>query len=276
MFLPIIREKEMNEENRKIMCPKFQVLNVRVSAISPEQVVETIRGWIEEKKTRYINIINVATIMCCVDSPELTDIVNNSSLTIPDGMPLVFLGKLAGLNAKRCYGPDIMLDIIKDGVSYGYKHFFYGNKMEVLNMLEDSLKEMFKDIKIVGKIPSPFRPETDEEKKEFTKIIDESGADIVWVGSGTPLHDYWSAEYSTRLNSAVIIPVGGAFNVHAGNVKQAPRWMMNIGMEWFFRLCIEPKRLWRRYIIGNTRFILLLLKQIITKKPAPLGRVENG
>ncbi len=265
----------MNTNHSKIKerhPPRFQVLNVQVSALTPLQLLTIVAEWIKERSTHYINVFAVANVLSCIDDPQIADIANNSGLTLPDGMPLVFLGKRAGLAVERCYGPDMMLKIMDDGLARGYKHFFYGCTNEVLDMLEKNLCDKFDGIKIVGKIPSPFRPETDEEISQYTKQINKSMADIVWVGNGTPLQDYWVSEYRPRLNASVLIAVGAAFDFHAGNVKQAPRWMMKAGLEWFFRLCAEPRRLWRRYIIGNTRFIFLLMKQVITKKPAPLGK----
>ena len=261
---------------RKLTIPRFQILNTQISALTPPQLLTIVAGWIKEQSKHYINVFTVDSILKCVDSPTLADIANNSSLTIPDGMPLVFLGKRAGFNVERCYGPDMMLKIMENDFErgYNYKHFFYGCTDDVLEKLESNLRRKFPEIKIVGKIAPPFRPLTDKETISYSKQINESKADIVWCGLGTPKQDYWISNFRAKLDAPILIAVGAAFNFHAGNVKQAPRWMMRCGLEWFFRLCMEPKRLWRRYIIGNTRFIFLLLKQIVTKKPAPLGRIK--
>ncbi|MDD3276571.1 MAG: WecB/TagA/CpsF family glycosyltransferase [Kiritimatiellales bacterium] len=145
-------------------------------------------------------------------------------------------------------------------------HFFYGATDEVLAQLKTNLLEKFPNLQIAGMVSPPFRPLTEAEKDEMTELINTSGADIVWCGLGTPKQDYWVAEFRPRLNAAAILAVGAAFNFHAGHVLQAPRWMMKSGLEWLFRLGAEPKRLWRRYLIGNPRFILLTWRQICRAK----------
>ncbi|MDD3277045.1 MAG: WecB/TagA/CpsF family glycosyltransferase, partial [Kiritimatiellales bacterium] len=145
-------------------------------------------------------------------------------------------------------------------------HFFYGATDEVLAQLRTNLLEKFPGLHIAGMYSPPFRPLTDAEKDEVEEMINVSGADIVWCGLGTPKQDYWVAEFRPRLNAAAILAVGAAFNFHAGHVLQAPRWMMKSGLEWLFRLSVEPKRLWRRYIIGNPRFICLVFGQFMHRK----------
>lgn len=142
-------------------------------------------------------------------------------------------------------------------------HFFYGATDEVLEQLKENLLKKFPHLQIAGMYSPPFRPLTEAEKDEVTELINASGADIVWCGLGTPKQDYWVAEFRPRLNCAAILAVGAAFNFHAGHVVQAPRWMMKGGLEWLFRLCVEPKRLWRRYLIGNPRFVMLVIGQLL-------------
>jgi N-acetylglucosaminyldiphosphoundecaprenol N-acetyl-beta-D-mannosaminyltransferase len=142
-------------------------------------------------------------------------------------------------------------------------HFFYGATDEVLDQLKANLLEKFPDLQIAGMYSPPFRPLTEAEKDAVAERINASGAEIVWCGLGTPKQDYWVAEFRPRLNCAAILAVGAAFNFHAGHVVQAPRWMMRSGLEWLFRLGAEPKRLWRRYLIGIPRFIGLVAGQLL-------------
>jgi N-acetylglucosaminyldiphosphoundecaprenol N-acetyl-beta-D-mannosaminyltransferase len=137
-------------------------------------------------------------------------------------------------------------------------HFFYGATDEVLAQLKTNLLKKFPSLQIAGMVSPPFRPLTEAEKEEMSELINASGADIVWCGLGTPKQDYWVAEFRPRLNAFAILAVGAAFNFHAGEVRQSPRWMMRSGLEWLFRLLVEPKRLWRRYLIGNPRFVCLV------------------
>jgi N-acetylglucosaminyldiphosphoundecaprenol N-acetyl-beta-D-mannosaminyltransferase len=145
-------------------------------------------------------------------------------------------------------------------------HFFYGATDEVLEQLKVNLMEKFPGLQIAGMYAPPFRPLTCSEQDQVAEMINASGADIVWCGLGTPKQDYWVAEFRPRLHCAAILAVGAAFNFHAGHVKQAPRWMMKSGLEWVFRLCSEPKRLWRRYIIGNPRFLMLTWRQFLSRE----------
>jgi N-acetylglucosaminyldiphosphoundecaprenol N-acetyl-beta-D-mannosaminyltransferase len=122
------------------------------------------------------------------------------------------------------------------------------------------LKQRFPQLRIAGSYAPPFRPPTDDEEAAIVSQINASGADIVWCGLGTPRQDYWVANMRNRLNSSAVLAVGAAFNFHSGHVRQAPRWMMHTGLEWMFRLAMEPRRLWRRYLVGNPRFLYLLWK----------------
>jgi len=142
----------------------------------------------------------------------------------------------------------------------GYTHYFYGGSTDVLAKLNDRLRQQFPRLRIAGMYAPPFRPLTDAEENEVVNKINVVHPDIVWCGLGTPKQDYWVYRFRPRLEAAALIAVGAAFNFHAGQVRQAPRWMMRCGLEWLFRLCMEPRRLWRRYLIGNPRFLWLLWK----------------
>lgn len=265
-------------EHAHDIIPRFNVLGIRLSGITLEDSVKTIlRFATDGGKHRYVCIFAVESVLKSYDIPKLATIANHADLTLCDGMPLVFIGRKFGkINMNRCYGPDVMIKTIADGCATGIKHFFYGGvSEEAVEKLEDKLREKFPDIKIAGHYVPPFRDLTDDEKSDVIKKINASGADIVWVGIGTPRQDYWVGEYSQRVNAPVLIAVGAAFNFHAGTVPQAPRWMMRNGLEWLFRLYAEPRRLWRRYLIGNPRFLLLLMKQLLTGKPEKLGAWQS-
>jgi len=231
--------------------------------ITLDQTVEAVAGWVKNGKKNYMHVCTTQTVLECRDAPDLSARVNNSALNVPDGMPLVWLGKLHKHNVDRVYGPDLMLAICKYGLSRNYRHFLYGSTPEVLNKLVEQLRESFSGIVISGQFAPPFRKLSDEEKQDITQTINNSKSDIVWVCLGTPQQDYWVADFREHLDAPVLIPVGAAFNFHSGSVKQAPRWMMHCGLEWFFRLLMEPRRLWKRYLLGNPRFAFLALAQLI-------------
>lgn len=254
--------------------PRFSVLDVHLTATRLERAVDRVIEYARDAAgRRYVCVFAVDSVLKSHDNPRLAEIANASAMTLCDGMPLVFLGrKFAKADMSRCYGPDVMLGVTDRGRAAGLRHFYYGGADErTVELLQKNLEEKFPGVNIVGHYVPPFRPLTAEEKADVIKRIDESGADVVWVGIGTPKQDEWASEMRPLLKAPVLVAVGAAFNFHAGTVSQAPLWMRRSGLEWFYRLCAEPRRLWKRYIIGNPRFVFLVLKQLITGKPAPLG-----
>ena len=253
--------------------PRFSILDVRLTGVRIERAVEAILDFAADGGRHYVCIFAVDSLLRCWDIPRLAEVANASDMTLCDGMPLVFIGrKFAKLDMNRCYGPDVMLKTIEAGCARGFKHFFYGGDCEeTVRKLEENLRAKFPGMKVAGHYVPPFRDLTQEERTEVVNQINASGADFVWVGIGTPRQDYWVSDYRPLLKAPVLLAVGAAFNFHAGTVPQAPRWMMRCGLEWLFRLAAEPKRLWRRYLIGNPRFIMLVLRQLLTRRPAPLG-----
>lgn len=245
---------------------RVPVLNVGISAITLPEAVHIIGDWITRKQRHYVNVCTTHTVLECYDAPALRDIVNGSGLATPDGMPLVWLGKLYGQHVERVYGPDLMLALCESGQARGYRHFLYGGAAGVPEVLAAKLEARFPAIQIVGTYSPPFRPLSESEEHDIVAMIDASEADIVWVGLGTPKQDYWVAKFRPLLQAPVLIAVGAAFDFHAGRIKQAPRWMQRSGLEWFFRLTQDPRRLWKRYIFGNPRFVYLVLRQLIRQR----------
>lgn len=247
----------------RVSPKRFRVLTVGISAITLRDAVSMIQEWIATKQRHYVNVCTTHTILECYDSPTLTDVVNNSGLATPDGMPLVWLGKLHKQTISRVYGPDLMLEVCAQGQATGYRHFLYGGAPGVPEQLAERLRARFPRLHIVGVHSPPFRPLSAEEEEDIAQLINASDADIVWVGLGTPKQDYWVANFRSKLDAPVLIAVGAAFDFHAGRIKQAPRWMQNSGLEWLFRLTQDPRRLWKRYIVGNPRFVYLVGKQLL-------------
>lgn len=169
-------------------------------------------------------------------------------MTTPDGMPLVWCGKAAGAFwMDRVYGPDLILRVCEESVEQGWTHFLYGAGPGVAEELATKLGSRFPRIRVAGTHTPPFREPTPEEEDEIVAMIDDSGADVVWIGLSTPDQERWMARFRPLLSAPVLVGVGAAFDIHAGRLRQAPRWMQRSGLEWLFRLAIEPKRLWRRY-----------------------------
>lgn len=258
MSCEVDREIAMSSESA--MPPsRFPVLKTGISAVTMAGAVATMAGWISRRERQYVNVCNADVVLQAHDDPQLATIINASGLATPDGMPLVWIGRRRGLPVERVYGPDLMLALCERGIKLGWQHYFYGGTPKVLEDLTRNLIERFPDLKIAGTWAPPFRPLTTEEESEVERRINAACPDVIWVGIGTPRQDFWMARFRPRLEVPVMIAVGAAFNFHAGNVPQAPRWMMRSGLEWFFRLTMEPRRLWHRYIIGIPRFVWLVL-----------------
>ncbi len=244
--------------------PRVDVLGVEVSAVSLAEAVDEVASWIEQRAPHYVCVTGVHGVMESQRDPTLRDIHNRSGLTVPDGMPLVWSCRRAGVDTvTRVYGPDLMLELCASGVDRGWRHFLYGATDEVLEELSTALQRRFPGIQIVGRYAPPFRPLTEQEAAEVTELLERSGADLVWVGLSTPKQERWMAEFRPRLSAPALLGVGAAFDFHAGRVRQAPPVLQRIGMEWAFRVAMEPRRLWRRYARNNPRFV----GKIVRKRP---------
>jgi len=196
------------------------------------------------------------------EDPEYRSVVNGADLVLPDGMPVVWAARMKGARqAKRVCGPDLMRKICTDYSFTHIKHFFYGTDQSTLELLRRRLLEMNPEINICGMMAPPYFLKAVLESEETIARINASGADIVWVGLGAPKQDVWAKIHREHLDTPVLIGIGAAFDFLAGVKPRAPVWMQRCGLEWFFRLCCEPRRLWRRYLVGNTKFCWKLLTE---------------
>lgn len=237
------------------------VLNVQISALNMALATETIEGWISDQDKNYVCICTVHTVMECQRNLQMMNIVNSAGMRTPDGMPLVWLSRRAGRSdVSRVYGPDLMMELARRSTDTGHSHFFYGGAPDVAEELAVRLKRQFPGLKVAGTHTPPMQMVGEIETQDVIDKINESGADIVWCGLGTPKQDFWVANHRNLLQAPVLIAVGAAFDFHTGRVKQAPTWMQRNGFEWLFRLSQDPKRLWRRYILDNARFVLLMAR----------------
>lgn len=237
------------------------VLDVQISALNMQSAVQVIENWIDTRDPNYVCICTVHTVMECQRDSALRDAVNQAGIRTPDGMPLVWLSRQAGHDhVSRVYGPDLMLELTRRSTETGHRHFFYGGAPGVSEALADRLSDRFPGLNVAGIHTPPMLPVGAVESEDTIRMINESGADVVWVGLGTPKQDWWVANHRKLLNAPVLIAVGAAFDFHTGRVRQAPEWMQRNGLEWLFRLSQDPKRLWRRYILDNGRFVLRLAR----------------
>ena len=243
------------------VIPRVDVLGVGISAVDMTSAVAAISRMVGECARSYVCVTGVHGVMESQRDPSLANIHNRSGLTTPDGMPMVWAGRFAGSKQiRRVYGPDLMLEVCKAGLGHGWRHFLYGGAEGVAPSLRKELNARFPGIQVVGTSTPPFRPLTPEERQDVIRSINGSRADIVWVGLSTPKQERWMADIRPELEAAVLIGVGAAFDLHTGRIRQAPSWMQRSGLEWLFRLAIEPRRLWRRYLRNNPAFLWRVLK----------------
>ena len=234
----------------------FSVLGVRVNAV---QIPDAI-SWMEQRIDRreppgYVAVTGMHGVSESRRDPMFRDVLNTAGLVVPDGMPLVWIGRLRGFGLRRrVYGPELMLEFCQATAARGLRHFFYGGAPGVADDLAARLAERCPGLVVAGTYSPPFRPLTPEEDAAVVDRINESGADIVWVGLSTPKQERWMHQHRDVLRVPVLVGVGAAFDMHSGRLKQAPAWMRENGLEWFYRLVQEPRRLWRRYIVLGSQF----------------------
>lgn len=243
--------------------PRVDVLGVQVSAVNMDQTLEILDHWITAGIRRYVCVTGVHGVMESRRDERLQQIHNAAGLVTPDGMPLVWWTRCQGWrHARRVYGPDLLLACCQRSLATGYRHFFYGGQEGVAELLVRRLTRRFPGLTVAGTYTPPFRALTEPEDEDVVGTINAAAPDIVWVGLGTPKQEYWMAEHVDRLEASVLIGVGAAFDFHAGLKRQAPRWMQHSGLEWFFRLASEPRRLGKRYLVNNPAFVWLALEEI--------------
>ena len=242
--------------------PRVDVLGVGVSAINMDMAVTELARWIQDREQHYVCVTGVHGVMESQDDPELLRIHNRSGLTTPDGMPMVWAGRRAGADhMSRVYGPDLMLEICQRSPSKGWTHFFYGGKEGVPELLARNLRERFPGLEVVGTYSPPFRPLTAAESAEVVSTINAAAPDFVWVGLSTPKQERWMDANIGKLEARAVLGVGAAFDIHAGLLPQAPAWMQRRGLEWLYRLLKEPRRLWKRYLGNNPRFLVRIWRR---------------
>ena len=253
------------------MTNRVNILGVGLSVLNLQTALAAIAAAVRERRKGYVCVTGVHGVMEAQDDAEFKKILNGAFLCTPDGMPMVWAGKLAGHREMgRVYGPDLMLDVCAWSETSGAKHFFYGGADGVAELLARQLQEKFPRLKIAGTYTPPFRRLTANEEKQLAAQITAAAPDILWVGLSTPKQEKFMAEYLPKLDVTLMVGVGAAFDFHSGRVRQAPRWMQRSGLEWFYRLCSEPRRLGKRYLRNNPLFLLKSFGQLTGWKKYPL------
>lgn len=255
---------------------RVNVLGVGVSAIDMESALSVIREAVEHDRHGYVCVTGVHGVMEAHADPGFQRIQNSSMLTTPDGMPLVWVGRLGAFRIGRVYGPDLMLKICGISPGLGYRHFFFGGKPGVAQKLKLTMQARFPGLAVVGTYSPPFRRLTPAEEADLFDMVAAANPHFFWVGLSTPKQERFMAEHINRLPVNIMVGVGAAFDIHTGGIKDAPTWVKNAGLQWLHRLLQEPKRLWRRYLINNPRFLYQIMLQFLELKQFPmLGLAES-
>lgn len=244
------------------------ILDIRIDAVCYTNVLKRVSRWITDKTQTYICVAAVHLVMECQKNDALRNGVNAAGLVMPDGMPLVWLSRLFGKKrVGRVYGPTLMLALCSLAQRRGWSIFLLGGGTGQAHKLAQHLEQRFPRLLIVGCADTPRRPISAARSARFTRTINRSRAQVVFVGMGCPWQELWMIENRRFLSAPVLIGVGAAFDFLTGRAAQAPPWVQNIGLEWLFRLIHEPKRLWYRYTVMNVQFVLLILRQLLFIPP---------
>ena len=237
------------------------ILGVNINIITMQQTKEYICDNIEALRGKYICVSNVHTTVMSHDDEVYKNVQNSAALRLPDGKPLSVVAAARGFKeARRVTGPDLMGELFAEASANKLRHFFYGSTEETLKQLEVKLKEKYPDIVIAGMYSPPFGALSADEDARHVEMINSSKPDIVWIGLGAPKQERWMHYHMDRVN-ALMIGVGAGFDYYADNIKRAPLWMQKCSLEWLYRLIQDPKRLAKRYMTTNMRFIKLVNKE---------------
>jgi N-acetylglucosaminyldiphosphoundecaprenol N-acetyl-beta-D-mannosaminyltransferase len=245
-----------------------ELLGVPLAMTNYREAMDVMDGMIARRERGYVCATAVHAVMVGQDDEEMAEALHGSTLTVPDGMPLVWAAKLLGEKLDdRVYGPELMLRYCERSRDRGHRIFLYGGRDQgSLAQLTLNLRVKFPGIKIVGGYSPPFRALTDDEEQAIANQINAAEPDVVWVGIGVPKQEKWMARMRDRVEAPVMAAVGAAFDFHAGRVSMAPRWMQARGLEWTYRIAQEPRRLLPRYLIYNPRFVLRIAAQLVRER----------
>lgn len=245
---------------RAVSPPAARILGVSVSMVDLASATDIIMAFISDRRRAIVGVTGVHGIMEARDDAAFKAVLNKVDLNVPDGMPLVWLGKMAGFpGVGRVFGPDLMLAVTERMARLGLSAFYYGGQPGIAEELADEMARRFPGVRTAGTYCPPFRDLTDAEADAIVAAINGSGAAVVWVGLSTPKQERWMMRFRSRLTAPVLIGVGAAFDYNTGRIQRAPRWMQRCALEWMYRVYQEPRRLWRRYARNNPRFVFYLL-----------------
>ncbi len=241
---------------------KVSILGVQTDAQSFDQAINQLQTWSADSQGRYVSTCPVYTLMMCRENPLVMQAVNGADMVTADGMPVVWVQRRRGhAQAERVYGPDVMETLLARTADTSIKHYFWGGLPGVADTLVQRMQAQHPALKVAGIYSPPVSAVGDTPDPAVVKRLNDSGADVIWVGLGSPKQDMWMLRYRPALRAPLLIGVGAAFDMLAGVKSQAPRWMQRSGLEWAFRLAQEPRRLGRRYLVYNPLFVWHVLRE---------------
>lgn len=240
--------------------PVCEIMGVHIAVTDMARTVQCIQDHLERWRGEYICVANVHTTVTAYRDPAYRAVQNGAVLALPDGGPLSRYSRRKGFaQAQRVTGPDLMQQLLRTRGGRPYRHYFYGSTPETLDLLRQKIQRQYPDAVIAGMESPPFRPLTPEEDAAAVARINDARPDFVWVGLGAPKQEQWMAAHRGRVQ-ALMIGVGAAFDYEAGNIRRAPAWMQRCSLEWLYRLLQDPRRLFKRYLVTNTRFLWWVLR----------------
>lgn len=249
---------------------RYQILNTYVNALSLDETIAEVEGIIQRGVPTQHVVVNASKVNLMEADKELASIVNDCPLINADGASIVWAAKRLGVPlSERVTGIDLFLELVKLSADRGYKIYLFGAKEEVVTKVKRIFEEQYPDLQIVGYRNGYF---SEADEPQIVANMAASGADMMFVAFSSPKKEYWVHKYLNQIGIPFVMGVGGSFDVVAGVTDRAPEWMQNHGLEWFYRFVQEPKRLWKRYIVGNTKFVALTYKYKLAKK----GKMQNG
>jgi N-acetylglucosaminyldiphosphoundecaprenol N-acetyl-beta-D-mannosaminyltransferase len=261
----MLPEGSLQQKPARVELPEaVEVLDVPLAVTDYDETIRLIDEFVRTGERGYVCVCNVHAVMASAEDPELRAALLGSSINVPDGQPLVWaMNALGSSLTARVYGPELMWRACAHAAHTGTRFYLYGGRNQgALVQLALNLRRNHPGVRIVGGYSPPHRPLSQEEQSAVISEINRSRADVVWVGIGVPKQEKWMAMMRPHLEAPLLIGVGAAFDFHAGLVPQAPVWLQEAGLEWAYRLAHEPRRLWRRYVRYNPRFLAAFAGQL--------------
>jgi len=252
------------------------VLGAPIDALSWDEAIRRITSWAAMPEGRYVCLCNVHSVVTASRDAEFMAAVRGADLCAPDGAPVAWALRWLGVAAQqRINGPDLMWKYLAAAEHLGQKVFFYGSTDSTLKALRTVLARQFPHLQIAGMHAPPFRQLTESEQQQEIERLNQSGAGLIFIGLGCPKQEKWMAAHGCQIQ-AVLVGVGAAFDYHAGTLKRAPAWMQRHGLEWLYRLAREPRRLFRRYAVTNTLFMVGFFRQMLQQARASHNTDRNA